>query len=472
MSEENGFGVSKKGVGIFLCFTLAFGVEAAAKPRPHAASLTAAAEEGPAVSKPEQLAQQRRISGYEVPGRVVEVRRGETVQSRPRPEFDPLGLRVGSFLLFPELAVRQEYDDNVFATDDEEEDDFITRLQPSVLLESDWNRHSLSLSAGGDIGLYASNEGEGYQDYFFQAAGRWEMGPRTRLDGLLGFDRLHEARTDPDNDDASDEPTEFDVFSASVRPEHAIGRFEVSLTGDFRRLDYQDTDAVGGGRVNNDDRDRNIYLAALRLGYDVTPQHQAFIDGSYNLRDYDRSPDDEGVDRDSNGFEVTTGAAVDLGGVIFGELFAGYAHQSYDDPALSEVEGPVVGGEIVWNVTRLTTVTGSVSRLIRETTISEDGEQAAARFDTRAGVSLDHELLRNLVLEADFDYINSQYEGIGRNDDIFQVDVKARYFLSRNIHLVGAYSFLRREVYDFNASGEDDGDFTRNLVSIRIEAQF
>ena len=84
---------------MFLCFTLAFGVEAAAKPGLHEASLTAAAEEGPAVSKPEQLAQQRRISGYEVPGRVVEVRRGETVQSRPRPEFDPLGLRVGSFLL-------------------------------------------------------------------------------------------------------------------------------------------------------------------------------------------------------------------------------------------------------------------------------------------------------------------------------------------------------------------------------------
>ena len=53
-----------------------------------------------------------------------------TVQDRERPDFDPLGIRAGSFLVFPELSVEGGYDSNVFATDDAEEDDLFSTIRP------------------------------------------------------------------------------------------------------------------------------------------------------------------------------------------------------------------------------------------------------------------------------------------------------------------------------------------------------
>lgn len=72
--------------------------------------------------------------------------RGDTVASRARPELDPLGIRAGAFLIFPELAIDEIYNDNIFAENNDETDDFITSIQPEVTIESDWSRHALAIA--------------------------------------------------------------------------------------------------------------------------------------------------------------------------------------------------------------------------------------------------------------------------------------------------------------------------------------
>jgi hypothetical protein len=39
---------------------------------------------------------------------------GQSVRTRPRPELDPLGIRVGSFRFYPSLEIGGRYEDNVF----------------------------------------------------------------------------------------------------------------------------------------------------------------------------------------------------------------------------------------------------------------------------------------------------------------------------------------------------------------------
>ena len=46
--------------------------------------------------------------------------------------YEPLGIRAGSFLIYPTLSVSEAYDDNVFATDNDTEDDWITLISPRV----------------------------------------------------------------------------------------------------------------------------------------------------------------------------------------------------------------------------------------------------------------------------------------------------------------------------------------------------
>src|SRR3546814_19453782 len=57
------------------------------------------------------------------PSNAQEPDRGQTVLERPRPDFDPKGLPVGGFRIFPQVTVQESYDDNIRAADEKTESD-------------------------------------------------------------------------------------------------------------------------------------------------------------------------------------------------------------------------------------------------------------------------------------------------------------------------------------------------------------
>jgi hypothetical protein len=68
------------------------------------------------------------------------------------------------FKLTPSISLREEYDDNIFLTADDEEADFITSIYPSVSLSYTSNLLTLSLDYGIDIKLYMHNPDENETD--------------------------------------------------------------------------------------------------------------------------------------------------------------------------------------------------------------------------------------------------------------------------------------------------------------------
>ena len=112
-------------------------------------------------------------------------------------------------------------------------------------------------------------------------------------------------------------------------------------------------------------------------------------------------------------------------------------------------------------MTPLTTVVGSASRTIEETTILG----ASGFFASRGSLSVDHELLRNLLILLDGAFQNNDYQGIDRSDDIFSARAEARYLINRHAYLTGSYAFRRR---NSDAVGQDFTDNT-GLVSVRVQ---
>jgi hypothetical protein len=392
-------------------------------------------------------------------------RRGEAVATRPRPEIDPLGIRLGSFFLYPKLVVEEVYNDNIFATENDTEDDFITVIAPEVSLESNWTRHALNFATGLQKAFYADNDDEDYLDYFASFDGRIDVTRDIGLTGGTAYARRHEDRSDP-NDADGEEPTEFDQIDSFLEYDHRFGRFRTTVDGSFRRLDFDD---VKGG-INNDDRDRNIYGGGLRLGYEVARQYEAFVRGEGNVREYDETPDDAGRDRDSHGYQVVGGVALDLGGLLFGDVFVGYLDQTFPDANEDDVSGFTFGGVLDWNVTPITTITTRVTRDVRETT--ED--DASAYLSTLGGVTVDHELLRNLILSATASITHNDYEGSGREDLVYAAGAGARYLMNRYFYVTLGYRFLRRSSEDAPGDGGpgEDPDFTENTIRIALQGQF
>ena len=128
----------------------------------------------------------------------VAPQRSQTVTERPRPLYDALGIRLEEFFLYPRLELDESYNDNIFATSSGAKSDFITDLKPRLDLVSNFGRHAFNLSAGADIGWYATHSTENYQDAFTSASGRYDIDQGRHIFANAGIDRLHVARSSPD----------------------------------------------------------------------------------------------------------------------------------------------------------------------------------------------------------------------------------------------------------------------------------
>ena len=400
----------------------------------------------------------------QLPRGAEDVPRGETVTTRQRPEVNPLGTRVAGFILFPKISVEEKYDDNIFRVEEDKDHDFITVIRPEFALRSDWNNHAFNVRGDAAVGRFARSEKENYEDYNVDADGRYDVTRNIYLFGFLGYSQRHEDRGSPD-DAGGVTPTEYKVYRGSARYFHQLNRVSFRLDVVAAKFDFDD---VSLGPLlpprNNDDRDRLMSSVSLRTAYEIVPEYEAFVRASGNNRAYRTAVDDNGFSRDSLGYEIVAGVAIDLTGVTFGDLFAGFREQRFDDENLDTIGGITWGADITWNVTALTTLQAGIVRLVEETTSAGSG----GFFATRYILSADHELLRNLLLKADVAFTESDYEGIKREDQIYEAGVSARYFLNRNFYASVGYQYRQRER---DSIPGDDADYTQNVFTARVELQ-
>lgn len=397
--------------------------------------------------------------------------RGVPVLERARPDYDPIGIRRGSFVFFPRASVQVQYDDNIYATDRNPKDDLITILSPALSVRSDWTNHALNFDVNYTAGLYAAQQNELFMDYSATIDGRLDITRNSALSGALSVSHEHEERGSPD-EVFGREPTEFTVYTAQTGYFHRFNRITTLLEGTYNRLDYRDVAAGGittnipsnfvvptsGGQINNDDRDRDEVDVTGRVGYEIQPGYEAFVRGSFNWRSYLQARDDSGFNRDSRGYRVDAGARLDLTGIIFADVFAGYLSQNYEDRALPTVTGWYTGLTGYWNVTGLTTITGAINRRVGETTQAG----ASGSLDTDFSLNVDHELLRNVIVSGGLRYANSDYKGFNREDDLYSGNVGATYLVNRNAQLRAAYTHTTRD------SNRANLDYSRNIVLLTL----
>lgn len=384
------------------------------------------------------------------------------VAQRTAEGYEPVGATVGSFRLLPKVEVVEEFNDNIFKEENDETDDMITKVQPTLNLRSDWNNHALNLGAGADFGFYADSNDDDYEDYNAKVDGRIDASQALTFNGLGSFEHLHEDRGGDDVDADAADPVEYDRLKAEFGGRFKPNRISLGATGRVTDLDYDDNAELDGGTTNNDDRDRQVLEGELRAGYEIQTGYEAFVKGVLNDRDYDSDVDDNGFNRDSDGYNIQTGIAIDLDRLIRADLGVGWMEQDYTDPSLRDADGYSADATVRWNLTELTTVRGTFARAINETTTDD----ASAIIATSYGLGVDHEFLRNLVATADANYQNSDYEGISREDDLMSFRLGLDYKLNRNFFAGVSYKFEDRD------SNVTDQSYDNNIFAIKIGAQF
>lgn len=367
--------------------------------------------------------------------------------------YDPIGLRVGQFFIFPSLSVSETYDDNVFATDDDEDDDFITNIEPEFLVESNFTRHALRLRLGSDVAFHVSETDENYQDFFGVADGRLDITRNSILSGSANAGRFHEGRDDPEDVAPDDELTDIYRFGGQLSYLQLFNRFNVRVTGRANRNDFDNP-----GDVDNGDRDNSFYEGLLRTGWFVSPRINLFTEGRYGIEERDKTPDDDGVDRERTRWGVSVGTEVDLTELLTGEVSFGFVREIPEEDDFDDQNGFAYGLDLTWLPTLLTTVTLSGSGDFEATT--QDG--AESRFRNTVVLGVDHELLRNVILGADVGYTRDDFDGIDRTDNTIEAGAGVSYLVNRNLSIDGGYRFTDR------SSDESVDEFTRNVFRIGL----
>jgi len=369
-------------------------------------------------------------------------------------DYESPGFRFGSFVARPTVAISQSYNSNLFRDEHNTTDSFITNFGFRGELESDWNRHGLRLETGTNYGLYWDSSDDNFWDSFALLSGVYDVKRNIRVLASAGYSREHEARGTDDVDQGNEkDPVKFEDLSGALAVEAEFGRFRVNPFGEISHLNFHDVDAIGGGEVDQDDRDRLEGEAGLELGYAVRRGYEAFVRTSYLWENYDES----GADRDSDGFLVLGGVKVDLTRLITASVGVGYEDINYHDR--KDFSGFAYNAEVEWFITRRTTLFASGDRRTRATSITG----ASSYVDTRGSIGVTHDLLHNLNLSASASYTDRDYRGISRNDNLFTARTGAEWMINRRISLIPEYQFGMR-----NSNGTDDYDVHEVTLTGRL----
>lgn len=383
--------------------------------------------------------------------------RGQSVAQRPRPDFDPVPIEVGSFQLFPALSLASYYDTNIYSTQNNLHDDFIWKIDPSVAVVSNWGRHALALTAVGDINRYTHRDEENFEDGAIQAEGRYDVAQQTWLQSTLGYERITEPRSSPDSPGVAANPSQYNLLTAGGEAYRGQGALKAKVNYDYSLYDYDKLQLVGGGTSSQNGRDRSYNKFSTEVSYDVTENFKPFVRGNYEFRDYTATQL-----RSSTGYEADGGMHFDWGGIVTGEAYGGYIQRDYYNFNDGKVGGEDFGGRVLWNVTELTSVEGEASRSIEEVTLGG----SPALLSTGGSLTLSHELRRNIILEGNASYSNYDFQKSIRSDDVYDVGAGTRYFISRNFYADATYD------YNIRNSNIPGTAYQSHIFLVRLGSQY
>ncbi len=374
------------------------------------------------------------------------------VFERPRPDYDAKGIDLGGFRLFPTATVSETYDDNIFAAESGEEDDFITAVTAGLLARSEWSRHEVEVEAALRHEKYLTNDDQDRTDYILRPTAELDLGGRDTARLSAEHSKRTIGRDDPE-DSGGEEPTEFFRFAGGGEYIKRVNRLFFGLNGSARRDDY-----ISSG---DNDLDRNEYRFGLPVGYEVSAKTDVTLEPFVRRRDFDEV-DSTGADRDAWAGGATVGIDTEVTSLLHLNFDIGFVANDYDDTRFNDSFDLIFGGEAVWYVTPLTTVKGRAER--RDIATNEPG--SSSKTQSSLGLELQHELQQNVLVGGKLRYINDDFRDADRRDDRVVAGLGAEYLLNRHVSLTADYEYQQRW------SDRDGEAFDRNLVMVGLKTRF
>ena len=175
-------------------------------------------------------------------------------------QFSAENLEYSAVKLKAGIRNEIEYNDNIFRSPSDEEDDVILRFIPKVSVESDLERHAIGLDARLEQGIYLENSENNYTDVKIDLIGQYDFNELNALHVGAGYEREHidiGAFID-DPESALTEPVTFDVFKGNIDYKTQFNLFNYAAGIKATNFDFDNVEALDGDISIQDDRDLSL----------------------------------------------------------------------------------------------------------------------------------------------------------------------------------------------------------------------
>ncbi len=381
------------------------------------------------------------------------------VRERVVPGYETRGLPVGSFRLYPALTVTPQYNDNIYALDAPKTYDVSVNVVPSARLQSNWSNSSLSVNVAGQFDRYASHGSENVNGADLSAYGTHNLGSDTRVRAYARYLSGRESRESQNAFALTERPIAFDTKTASLGVSRRFAALRLSAELGITKSNFSDGRLRSGLPLDQDYRDSELKRVRLRAEVAQSPSLAYFAQATFDNTDYD-APTALGSARNSNAVEILGGVRAELPVLMRGELGVGYLRSSYRSTQFRRFSGFAINSRLQFFPTQLTTVTLTAVRSVNDSGIPNSSGYLA----TSAGLQVDHELLRSLILGASLGYERDTFNGADRRDRRVSFGTSADYRMNRLVSMRLSYERL-----SLNSEGADRyKSFSRNRVLLTV----
>jgi hypothetical protein len=374
-----------------------------------------------------------------------------------REPYDPVGIRIGSFIYFPETEVNGLATSNLFRRSDAISD-VAAEISTDSRLVSNWSRHAVELRGTSLTSFHNDFPDEDNRAWAIEGRGRLDIARRTNLQGLLSHDVRQEGRGAIDASTTGDR-ADVTTDQAELAFNHRFNRLSLQIRGSIADNTYEIADDPLSPTTGPNDRDTTVSEQAARATWEFKPTFAAFAEVEINQRRYDVAAVSDGFSRDSDGERTRIG--IDFGStgeILRGEVSIGYGVQNPDAAALSDVEGFLIDANVAWRLSDPTSILFTARTDLYDTNTANSAGVVARSF----GVEARHAFQRYLVASAGLTYTTQDYDGVDIDETELRTALGLEYFVNREWILFGRY-----EHFDFR-SNQTDGDWKSDDVRLGV----
>jgi hypothetical protein len=373
--------------------------------------------------------------------------------TQPPAEYTAQGIRVGSFLVHPQVSESVGYDNNVYGTAGGPGSPHI-ETAGTVQAASDWSRDSLNLYANVDNVQTPQVSALNYTNVTASLAGSLDIG-QDKLRGSYTYLQYHLL---PNQIGSLGLNQVQPVTTNDVRVAYDSRFAQVTITPDFDINTFQYSNTVANGVLQGDGYlSRNVFSPGVTTRYELAPQRDlVFVlrgSSAQFLTVQPGAPERNYIDLQALG-----GVDFAANGVVRYRALVGYEQRNYSSSQIPTATSPIMEASAIWTPTRLTTVNGTVVHRIEDAL--ESGVYNYTYTDLR--VTVDHQLYRNVLLEAYVDIAQANYAQNGGIQTQYGAGASAAWLLNRNVQLKASIAYT-------DSRAPAPSDYTRNLVLLQLQ---